>query len=184
MMPSLKLDRTNRAGGLPLVTINAEEFSGYFETPEALGDPVLVRFSGPLIGKERPRTGKFSPHFYTPTRSSHVETIIGFEGRKAMQGRAAFTGPVFCRICVFRKIPTSWSRKKTEMALKGIILPQTKPDIDNQIKTLFDGLKDIIYTDDNQIASKLVVRRYASHEGFIAEFREYIPERLASISER
>lgn len=142
-----------------------------FSFPRNLSEPVCIAFDGPLVGKERARN---AGHFYAPNRSRETELAIGYEARKSMRGKVIFDGLVFARICIFRKVPKSWTRAKTEAALRGYLMPITKPDIDNQVKTIFDSLNKIVYRDDSQIVGKKVIRRYAEKEGFVAEFRQLV----------
>lgn len=152
-------------------TSDPHAFESIFSFPANLSQPVYIVFDGPVIGKERPRN---AGHFYTPNRSSQTELAIGYEARKSMRGKSVLDGLVFTRICIFRKVPKSWSKSKREAALSGRIFPVTKPDIDNQVKTIFDALNKIVYRDDSQIVAKKVIRRYAEREGFVAEFRQLI----------
>lgn len=47
-------------------------------------------------------------------------------------------------------IPKSWPRAKKAEALAGK-LPPGKPDIDNILKVVLDGLNGIAYEDDKQV---------------------------------
>ena len=61
----------------------------------------------------------------------------------------------FCHveIVAFMEIPKSWSKVKRLEAEYGAILPTTKPDIDNIIKSALDGLEGVVYYSDNQVTS-------------------------------
>ena len=69
--------------------------------------------------------------------------------------------PLKSVIDVFVAIPKSFSKTKTEQALKGEIRPLTKPDADNIAKNINDALNGIVYPDDKQIAC-LQVNKYYS----------------------
>lgn len=55
------------------------------------------------------------------------------------------------RLTFFMPIPVSWSKSKKESAIRGDVLPTTKPDIDNLAKCVLDALNGIAYRDDNQV---------------------------------
>lgn len=57
--------------------------------------------------------------------------------------------------------PKSFSKKKTEMAERGEIVPVTKPDADNYLKAIKDALNGVIWRDDSQIVDVQVSKRYS-----------------------
>ena len=61
--------------------------------------------------------------------------------------------PLRVRILAKFPIPESWSKKNKEKALKGEIMPNKKPDLDNIAKIILDGLNGVAYTDDKQVTS-------------------------------
>lgn len=56
------------------------------------------------------------------------------------------------------QIPNSLSKKKKQ-ELNGTYVTK-KPDIDNYLKSIMDGMNGIIYKDDNQIASINIIKKY------------------------
>jgi Holliday junction resolvase RusA-like endonuclease len=63
---------------------------------------------------------------------------------------APFEGPVRVTVHAVFELPKSWSKKKKHMMLER---PHTqRPDLDNLIKSITDGLNRIAYDDDGQIA--------------------------------
>ncbi|MGG0663425.1 RusA family crossover junction endodeoxyribonuclease [Viridibacillus arvi] len=71
------------------------------------------------------------------------------------------TEPIKLYIDVFRKIPKSFSKKKHLQAVEGELRPTTKPDIDNLVKGIKDGLSKVIWHDDSQVI-ELVARKFYS----------------------
>lgn len=69
--------------------------------------------------------------------------------------------PVKLNISVYRKIPKSFSKKKNNEAVEGILRPITKPDIDNLVKGIKDGCSKVLWHDDSQVIS-LVANKYYS----------------------
>jgi Holliday junction resolvase RusA-like endonuclease len=48
------------------------------------------------------------------------------------------------------------------MALAGEVLPTTKPDADNVVKAVFDGLNGVLWRDDVLVVDLRVRKRYAA----------------------
>lgn len=69
--------------------------------------------------------------------------------------------PLKSVIDVYLSLPKSFSKKKTEQALKGEIRPLTKPDADNIAKNINDALNGIVYPDDKQITCLQVNKVYS-----------------------
>ena len=57
-------------------------------------------------------------------------------------------------------IPKSWTRAKKAEAMAGK-LPPGKPDIDNILKVVLDGLNGIAYEDDKQVVLTQCKKVYA-----------------------
>jgi len=71
------------------------------------------------------------------------------------------TDDIKLTIDVYRKIPKSFSKKKHQMAIDGVVRPTTKPDIDNLAKGIKDGLSKVLWHDDSQVI-ELVARKWYS----------------------
>ena len=72
--------------------------------------------------------------------------------------------PLKARINVYMLIPQSFSKVKTNLALKGELRPIIKPDCDNIAKNINDALNGIVYPDDKQIVSLEVNKFYSVNE--------------------
>ena len=69
-------------------------------------------------------------------------------------------GPVHVGICVWFAMPSSWNKKKR--AAHAGQLYGKKPDADNVTKAVLDALTDCgAWVDDSQVASCLVIKRWA-----------------------
>lgn len=64
---------------------------------------------------------------------------------------------------VYRQIPKSLAKYKRVLAIEGKLRPITKPDVDNYVKGIKDGLSGIIWQDDKQVVS-MTVRKWYSEE--------------------
>jgi Holliday junction resolvase RusA-like endonuclease len=113
------------------------------------------------VSKERPR---FHPQFkyaYTPKKTKDFESVIAAYGAVYMRdhGLSVSEGYIDLDLTIYNKVPASWSKKKTKDALDGLIRP-TKGDLDNQLKSIMDGLNGVAYFDDKQVVQFRAVRLY------------------------
>lgn len=67
-------------------------------------------------------------------------------------------------IKVFFKVPDSFSKKKRELALSGLIRPSIRPDWDNLAKNIDDALNGIAFSDDKSIVDGQVHKYYAEED--------------------
>ena len=66
------------------------------------------------------------------------------------------------QIRAYFPMPNSWSRAKKGLALSGDIRPGKKPDVDNIIKIVLDGLNGIAYDDDKQVVYASCKKMYGT----------------------
>lgn len=69
--------------------------------------------------------------------------------------------PLHLIVKVFRPIPKSFSKKKTQEAITGVLRPITKPDTDNYLKGVKDALSGVIWRDDSIIVDTSVSKYYS-----------------------
>jgi Holliday junction resolvase RusA-like endonuclease len=99
--------------------------------------PLRITVPGKPVGKERPRLGK--GRVYTPAKTRDYEDTVGWAAKAAMGRTPILTGPVgLTIICYFSNKTLGWH--------------VNKPDADNLIKALADGMNGIVYKDDCQVA--------------------------------
>jgi len=129
----------------------------------------LIEFYIPMKipGKQRARVTKYGT--YTPKETVNAEASIQTIaiGRMLETGFKKIERPieVHVSIVIYRLPPKSWSKKKQKRAIEGYIRPTTKPDLDNQEKTIFDALSGVIYDDDSQITQKTISKIYWHVDG-------------------
>jgi Holliday junction resolvase RusA-like endonuclease len=109
-------------------------------------------------GKGRARFG--NGRAYTPAKTVAYEGLIALAGQEAMKGRELLEGPVYLLVNAFFPFPKSWSRRKRDDAITFGSWHTSKPDGDNILKAVGDGLNEIIFKDDSQIAYAKVTKRY------------------------
>lgn len=103
---------------------------------------------GKVQGKARPRFSSKSGTVYTPGKTKSYERQIA-EAYEAQHG-PCFEGAVMVVIEAVFSIPKSWTRAKKAEAAAGKLAPG-KPDVDNILKVVLDGLNGIAYKDDKQV---------------------------------
>jgi Holliday junction resolvase RusA-like endonuclease len=129
---------------------------------------------GQPFGKERPRAakkGKFIT-IYTPQKTVSYEGLIAHTAMVAMMGRKLIMGAVSVDLDIRVSIPASWSKKRQAAAARGEIAVTKKPDIDNVIKGIFDGMNGVVWLDDRQVIEASQKKRYAETPGVIVIVRE------------
>ena len=115
---------------------------------------VEIEVTGQPQGKGRPRFTR-QGRAYTPEKTREYETRIHSAAWQKMHELKLDPTSKFCHveIVAFMEIPKSWSKVKKLEAEYGAILPTTKPDIDNIIKSALDGCEGVVYYSDNQVTS-------------------------------
>lgn len=113
---------------------------------------------GKVQGKARPRFSSKSGTVYTPGKTKSYERQIA-EAYEAQSG-SCFEGAVMVIIEAVFPIPKSWTRAKKAEAAAGKLAPG-KPDIDNILKVVLDGLNGIAYEDDKQVVMTQCKKVYA-----------------------
>lgn len=102
---------------------------------------------GKVIGKQRARVTRFGT--YTPKATVAYEKSIAWTAKAS--GVQKIEGAVRLLIQVYSEPPKSMPQKARLEAVQRIIRPQTKPDLDNVLKTVLDALNGIAYEDDKQV---------------------------------
>lgn len=117
---------------------------------------------GKPVAKGRARAfkrGNLIGH-YTPQKTRTHEGVVATLAMHAMRGRSPLNGPIILHVRFVLSIPKAWPRWKSEMAHRGEILPTAKPDIDNLVKAVKDGLNGVVWNDDAQVISLTTVKEY------------------------
>lgn len=136
---------------------------GQVEAKASAGDYVNFTVPGEPVGKGRPRAAKRGKNItlYTPEKTANYENLVALAAQKAMLCKPLFKGALRMRLHIFTAPPQSWSQKKRAQALRGEILPTTKPDLDNVLKAVADACNNVVFVDDKQIVEVYVAKRYS-----------------------
>jgi Holliday junction resolvase RusA-like endonuclease len=126
---------------------------------------------GQPVGKGRPRIGKIGPHarMFTPEKTVNYEGLVAHIASQARGSHPLIEGAVGCNLFIDCQVPASWSQKKQRLALAGEVLPTTKPDADNVLKAIFDGLNGVLWKDDVQVVDGRFRKRYSATPGVRVE---------------
>jgi Holliday junction resolvase RusA-like endonuclease len=128
------------------------------DRPTAAGRPaaamgcraVMFDVPGEPQGKGRARQTA-NGRMYTPAKTVAYQGLIAVAAQQAMRGwDGLLTGPCRLDVEIVCSVPASWSRAKRLQALTGAIRPAKKPDADNVVKAICDGINGVVWHDDVQ----------------------------------
>lgn len=119
------------------------------------------------VAKGRPRLttrGGFA-RAYTPDKTRRFEAVVADAAGAAVGVMDPYPGAVELEAHFTIPIPKSWTKRDKIAALDGTIFPASKPDIDNYLKAIADGMNGVVYKDDCQIVSARLTKRYGDDPG-------------------
>ena len=118
-----------------------------------------IHIPGQPYAKKRPRFSRKSGRAYDPAENVSFERTVGTLARAEIA--EPLTGPVRVAVAATFCPPPSWSKKRRAEALTR---PHCqKPDSDNVLKAVLDGLNRIAFADDAQVAEIYIEKRWG-HE--------------------
>lgn len=131
-------------------------------------DAVTIVLEGPPQGKARPRfrtvttkTGVTFASAYTPAKTRAYEAALSWAAKAAMRARSPLEGPLAVCVVARMPVPSSWSNKKRDAALAGVVRPTGRPDLDNLVKAPLDAFNGIVWRDDAQVVECSVSKFYS-----------------------
>lgn len=125
---------------------------------------MLFTIPGEPIAKARPR---FSRGGFTYDPQCKVMKGISHEFQRQMDENGLYLlsdGPLRVEVSAYSHPPRSWSYRKINAVLdewQSSNFIANKYDADNIVKLYLDCMTKIVYTDDRQVASLLVEKRYS-----------------------
>lgn len=122
-------------------------------------------------GKGRARVGRVAGHarMFTPAKTVAYEGLVSHAASLAMDGAAIIDGPCAVKLDIACQIPASWPKKRRLAAIEGTVRVQTKPDLDNTAKAIFDGCNGVVWRDDVQVVMLQAHKRYSQTPGVTVE---------------
>lgn len=129
---------------------------------------IIIKVEGEIVGKGRPRFARRGSFVstYTPAKTTNYENLVRLlynEQNKDNTSKNKYFDkePLKLTINAYFDIPLSFSKKKAKQALNGEIYPTKKPDFDNIAKIITDALNKVAYSDDTQIVTCTINKKYS-----------------------
>lgn len=106
---------------------------------------------GKPVGKARPRFGRKKDGgavTYTPRETKNYEQSVATLAQCAMMGKTLMEGPL--RVTI-----SAYFQHKTKTGYHT-----SRPDLDNIIKIILDGLNGVVFKDDATVVSIVAIKQY------------------------
>lgn len=125
-------------------------------------ESIAFTVPGEPVAKGRARSLVRAGHVahYTPEKTARYENLVALAAQQAMGSLAPFIGPVSITVMAYMGIAGSWSKRKKTAAIDGTVFPTKRPDIDNVLKAIKDGLNGVVWKDDSQVVNVMAGKRY------------------------
>lgn len=132
----------------------------------------VIKVDGIPVAQARPRVTKWGT--YDPPKSKQYKQLIVACVNEQLP-TLKLEKPLKIGIKVYRPIQKSISKKEHTLRANNIHLPAVKPDLDNYIKGILDGLSMAnIWTDDNLVCEISAIKRYGEHPRTEIEISEIV----------
>jgi len=132
---------------------------------------------GKPVPKARARTVRVNGRTmsFTPEASANYELYVKWQAAAAMAGVKPSDKPCRLHLIVGLPIPQSWSKKRQEQAIIGEVMPTSKPDLSNILKSIEDACNGVAYVDDSQLCEVVMRKCYAITPGVRVRISELAP---------
>ena len=125
---------------------------------------ILFEIPGEPVAQGRPRAGKSwtgKTVLYDPIKSKDFKQFVKLVAAQHAP-KELITGPIILHVDVYRPTPKRLQTKPQQALINsGELRPTTRPDVDNYVKGVKDGLSKVIWEDDSQVVD-LTVRKFYS----------------------
>tara|TARA_Y100000310_G_scaffold290528_1_gene317805 strand:+ start:674 stop:1234 length:561 start_codon:yes stop_codon:yes gene_type:complete len=111
---------------------------------------------------------------YTDEKTRAYEGLVIKIAKLVMRAKESTRFPVAVDITIRVPITPSWPQWKKEAALNDLLMPTDKPDDDNVVKAIKDGLNEVVYHDDCQSVSLNVQKIFDVNPGVGVEVYEVL----------
>lgn len=123
----------------------------------------VVQFTvpGEPVAKGRPRFRQ-NGFAYTPQKTANFEALVKWEYHRQTGGyKFPDDAQLGMRVEAFFDIPKSKSKKMQKDMELGVVKHTKKPDADNILKSIADGICHIAYRDDSMLCYVEVTKKYS-----------------------
>lgn len=140
---------------------------------------MIYRFEVPglPIAKSRPRFNRKTGRTWTPPKTANYESLVSLAYKEVYPDVIPAGEPIRLTVIAYFPVPKATSKKRLALMLSNLIHHTKRPDIDNVLKSVQDGLNKVAFMDDSQIWSLCAEKRYSEYprvEVIIEETRDEI----------
>lgn len=139
---------------------------------------MIVKFKipGSPIGKQRPRMCRINGKSitYTPKETKKYEQLVRASYTAVSTAQFSKNVPLEISITALFSIPKRKSKDQKRLMLSGAIFPTRKPDGDNIVKIILDGLNKVAYEDDAQVCKIHFTKGYAENPEVNVEIKNML----------
>jgi Holliday junction resolvase RusA-like endonuclease len=126
-----------------------------------MNSPITIQIKDTPLPKGRARFGAHG-NVYTPASTRAYEQSIGWTAKHSMRGQQPFIGPVKIDILFELPVPKSWLKPRRGLAVQHQQYAISKPDIDNLVKAVLDGINKVVVNDDCQIVQLIAKKIFSA----------------------
>lgn len=132
---------------------------------------IEFRIPGEPTAKGRARSFIRAGHIahHTPAKTVAYEGLVALAAQSAMSAARLelMQGPLAMSFVATFAIPKGWTKKRLAAHAINPERVTKKPDLDNIMKALSDGMNKIVYADDSQIAHLHCSKVYGALPGVL-----------------
>jgi Holliday junction resolvase RusA-like endonuclease len=126
----------------------------------------------PPTAKGRPRFARSTGRAFTPASTASAERTLRGElahattlGKESARQQWPLAGALELHVESVLAVPASWSKRKRDEALRGLLPHTSRPDVDNLGKLVMDAANGVMWADDSQLVSVTLSKRYGATPG-------------------
>jgi Holliday junction resolvase RusA-like endonuclease len=120
---------------------------------------IAFTIPGNPVPKGRPRFTR-QGRTYTPAKTKTYEEQVAVLAKAACP--EPFKTPVAVLVTAVFPVPLTYPKKRREACLNGLERHTKRPDLDNIVKAVTDGMNGVVYGDDSQIVRLVANKVYGT----------------------